>query len=427
MRLGVLCSRFPKLSETFVLDEMVELEARGFDVLPLALRHETPAVSHPEAPRMALLGRAALRGCGTAGAQLRWLRRDRSRYLSTWAGALRGNARSPRFLARAVVVVPLAARLAVVAERQGLERIHAHYATHPALAAWVINRLTGLPFTFTAHAHDIQVDRAMLAEKARAADFVVTISEHNRRLLGGWLPGVRVEVVRCGVDPDRFEAVPLRAPGPPGRLRLACVGSLEPYKGHAVLLEALARIDPRLDVVAELAGDGPARAALERAAIGLDVAHRVRFLGPLARPDVDALLARSDAFVLPSVVTPSGKCEGLPVAIMEAMAAGLPVVASAISGVPELVRHEDTGLLVEQRDPDGLAAAIQRLAADPGLRRRLGRRGRRLVLAEHDRVRNVAALARLLGGADGASSGADRVRRELAVAHSAGDVDRFRA
>jgi glycosyltransferase involved in cell wall biosynthesis len=395
---ALLMSRFPKPSETFILNEALELQRLGHTVQLYPLVEEHGASVQPEAAALAASAHFPRRAVlAVAAAQLRWLLERPGRYLSTWAGALRGNRGSPKFLLRALAVVPSAAWFAREQRRNGVRHVHAHYATHPALAAWVCHRLIGVPYSFTAHAHDLYVERPMLAEKARDAAFVVTISDFNRRLLGELLPArdaARVHVVRCGVDLARFTPRP-RAPH--AGLRLACVASLEPYKGHQYLLRALARLErDGLPFHCDLVGGGDLLEELERLAADLAIAERVAFLGPRSSAFVAELVGAADVLVLPSVITAEGKMEGLPVALMEALAVETPVVATSISGVPELVEDGVTGLLVPPEDPAALAAALARLAADPVLRGRLGRAGRERVAERHELHANVAALSALI-------------------------------
>jgi glycosyltransferase involved in cell wall biosynthesis len=292
-------------------------------------------------------------------------------------------------------------------EAMGVGHVHAHWATHPALAAWTVRALTGLPYSFTAHAHDLYVDRAMLREKVRDAAFVVTISEFNRRLLEEVCgPDARgkVHVVRCGVDLRAFAPAPRRAPPVP---TFACVASLRPYKGHAVLLEAAALLRARgLALRVLLVGDGPLRGDLEARVARLGIGDTVTFRGALAHEEIPEILASATAAVLPSVTQADGQMEGIPVALMEAMAAGVPVVSTRLSGIPELVRDGEGGLLVPERDPEALAAAMARLAADPALAARLAAGARRVVERDFDRARNVARLEALLSGAASSSRAA---------------------
>jgi colanic acid/amylovoran biosynthesis glycosyltransferase len=405
LRLAYLMSRFPKATETFILYEILELERLGHrvEIFPLVLHRE--ATVQPGAAELVErahdirpLSPEVLR------AQVHWLRRRPRRYLGAWAAAIRGNVRSPRFLLRALVAVPLGATFARRMEALRIDHIHAHWATHPALAAYVAAKLTGLPYSFTAHAHDIYVDRAMLDEKIRAARFVVTISEQNRRLFEGWYgrsATAKVAVIHCGADPAVFapraaEPGPARSVGGSAAtpLRILSIASLQPQKGQRFLIEACRLLADRgLAVQCQLVGEGEERSALADRIRELGLQDVVELLGSQPRDRVAELLGQADVVVQPSVVLRSGKTEGIPVALMEALAAERAVVASRLSGIPELVVDGETGLLVEPGNPIALAGAIERLAGDPRLRSRLGRAGRELVLAEFDLRLNTTTLA----------------------------------
>lgn len=404
-RIAYVVSRFPAVTETFVLDELRELRARGVDVevLPLfgARGGEVHAAFSALRPRTHYHRTASWE---LAAAQLHWLRRRPRALLLAWVRALRASAPSPKLAIRAPAVLLKAALVARRVEAMGISHLHAHWATHPALAAWTVRALTGLPYSFTGHAHDLYVDRAMLREKIRDAAFVVTISEFNRRLLeevGGADARGKVHVVRCGVDVRAFAPTPRRPPPVP---TFACVASLRPYKGHAVLLDALAILRARgVAVRAVLVGDGPLRAELARRVAREGLGDVVELRGALPHEEIPDVLAGATAAVLPSVTQADGQMEGIPVALMEAMAAGVPVVATRLSGIPELVRDGEGGLLVPERDAGALADAMARLAADPGLAARLAAGARRIVERDFDRARNVDRLEQLLSGA--ASSG----------------------
>jgi glycosyltransferase involved in cell wall biosynthesis len=312
-----------------------------------------------------------------------------------------GNFRSKKFLLRALAVVPQAALFARQMEQLGIEHVHAHYATHPALAAYVVRQLAGIPYSFTAHAHDIYVNRTMLGEKIRAASFVVTISEYNRTLLADLYAESREKtvVIHCGVDPDVFR--PAERTSPPrrrtGPFTLVCVASLQEYKGHPYLVEACALLRDRgIPFHCFLIGEGDDRQAIEAQISNLGLERQVQLLGRQPRNRVSRFVREADAMVLPSVVTSTNKQEGIPVALMEALAAERPVVASAISGIPELIEDGVTGLLAPERDAAALADAVERLYADPDLGARLGAAGREKVLRDFHLSRNAGRLHGLL-------------------------------
>lgn len=388
-------SWYPAVTETFILNEMLQLRRLGVDLEIFPLLGAATDVQHPGSK--ALAARVHYhRGFSRelAWTQVYWILRRPVRYLRAWAQALLGNARSPAFLLRALVVVPRAAVIARRMELRGVRHVHAHWATHPALAAFVVRELTGIGYSFTVHAHDLYLDRAMLRRKIEAARFVVTISRFNRALLGrlyGGAAASKTVVIPCGVDPRLFRPPPDRELD--GTFRVACVAALRDYKGHRWLVDACAVLAGRgVPFRCVLVGDGPERRAIEERIAAGGLGDRVWLVGDQPHDRIRALMEEVDVVALPSVVTPSGMMDGVPVALMEAMAAGVPVVSTRISGIPELVRDGETGLLVEQKDARALADALERLFRDRGLARRLAAAGRVHVLERYNLLRNTGRL-----------------------------------
>ena len=276
-----------------------------------------------------------VRPIGAFGRLARWAFRRPVRLTSTFALVVRDHYRRPGVLLRSLVAFIAAVWYADTLTALETDHVHAHFASYPAFAAWVCNRLTGIPYSFTAHAHDLYVHDLAIRRKARDAAFVVAISDFNRRLLGELAPdSAPVHVVHCGVDVGAYPFVS-HAPPESGPVRALTVASLREKKGHRFLFEALAQGGPALErIELELVGDGPLRAELEAYAAQLGLSHRVRFHGDLTEHVVTSMLAHADLFVLPSVVEKSGDTEGIPVALMEAMAAGVPVIGSRLAGVP---------------------------------------------------------------------------------------------
>jgi glycosyltransferase involved in cell wall biosynthesis len=245
----------------------------------------------------------------------------------------------------------------------------------------------------------------MLPQKVREAAFVVTISEDNRRLIvaecGPDAAG-KVEVIHCGVDLRRFEA-PDRLDGDGDRpLRILAVGTLHEVKGQVHLVDACAAlVAAGVDVECTFVGEGPDRSSLEQRVERAGLTDRVRFAGRCPQPEVVAHLHRADVLVAASVPTASGKREGIPVVLIEAMATGLPVVASRLSGIPELVADGVTGILVEPGDVGALVTALQSLL-DPHRRRQLGEAGQRAVRDGFDLERGAGRLIERFAGAGAA-------------------------
>jgi colanic acid/amylovoran biosynthesis glycosyltransferase len=402
---GYLVSWFPAITETFILEEVRDLRARGVpvEVFPLFGRRGGD-VHAAWAGLEACTHYHASLSWEIVTAQLHWLRRRPAAYLSTWWDALRGNAPSRKLFLRTPIVVAKAALIARRIEALGIRHVHAHWATHPTLAAWVVQALTGVGYSFTTHAHDLYVDTAMLREKVEAARFVVTISDFNRAIIEGHCGAPvagKIHVVRCGVDLAAFAPRPRT---PSETATFVCVAGLREYKGHDVLFDACRLLRDRgfrLRVV--LVGEGVLRRHLEERIVREGLSGIVELVGAMPHERIPDLLATATAMVLPSVRARDGQMEGIPVALMEAMAAGVPVISTRISGVPELVEDGVTGLLVEERDAAGLAAAMQRIAAAPELAARFVEAARRTVRERFDRSRNVAMLETLLVGAKSAA------------------------
>jgi glycosyltransferase involved in cell wall biosynthesis len=331
-------------------------------------------------------------------ANLEELYRRPSAYLSVWSEVLRGTWGSVNFFFGAIGILPKCVWMARQMQQDGIGHVHAHFANHPAVAAFTVHRLTGIPFSFTAHGSDLHVDRRMLPQKVEAASFVVAISRYNKTMIVDECLGLyadKVHVVHCGVDPDWFGE--RMTSEDRSQFEIICVASFEPIKGHRYLIRACQQLRARgVNFRCHLVGDGPQRKEIEQQVelAGLD--EVVMFHGAKTRLEVAKMMARSDAAVLASAPTRSGKREGIPVALMEAMSAGLPVIATRTGGIPELVDHERNGFLVPPADPETLADTLERLAGDSALREHLGRAGRETILREFNQRECAADLIGLI-------------------------------
>lgn len=398
-KIAYIMSRFPHLPETFILREMTELEHQGWQIALYPLIHQNQTVIHAEVeswlPRVRSLPFAAT-GVLVANAQA--LIQHPLRYLGLWGTSLWENRSSPGFLIRTLALFPKAVYAADRMRQEEITHIHAHYATHPALVAWLIHRLTNISYSITVHAHDIFVDQTMLATKLRDAAFVVAISEYNRdflaRTVGEWVRP-KIRVIHCGIEPGNYTPQPSRTNWQE-RFELLSIGSLQPYKGQSYLIEACALLKARdIPVHCRIIGGGEEQAKLENLITKLDLQTTVELLGPQPQEEVARLLSTAHCYVQPSIITPSGKMEGIPVALMEALASALPVVATAISGVPELVRPGQTGYLVPPADVAALAKTLAEVFTNPDEAVQLGKAGRDLVLKDFELKENVTSLTQL--------------------------------
>lgn len=392
--IAYLVGYYPKVSHTFITREVDGLRARGLDVQTFSLRRTPDAEVLTDADRRAARETYVVlppRPSRLLRAHGRALARRPGRYLSTLALALRTSAGGVRNTLWQGFYFAEAVLLADEFADRGVRHVHAHFANAAsgvAMLASALGHRDGLTWSFTMHGPTEfdDVTRYALAEKVRRASFVAVISDYARSQLmklvepGHWS---RLELVHCGVDPAVFVLVDRSGRSAP--LRVLNVGRLVADKGQAVLLEAIALLEDRgVEVEVTLVGDGPDRLALEAAA-----GPSVRFAGAVGQDRIRELYEAADVFCLASFA------EGVPVVLMEAMATGLPVVSTRIAGIPELVEDGSAGLLVAPGRAGGVADALERLAADPDLRTRMGRAGRERVVAGYDIADAVERLAEL--------------------------------
>jgi len=345
--------RFPRLSQTFVLNELLELERQGVDVGVLARAGADEALSHGALATL----------------------RARVQYLPDSKGD---------------------AELVEAVRHLRPGHLHAHFATWGARAAHLAGTSTGVPYSFTAHARDIygdHVDDAALVERIAGARFVVTVTEFNRRYLTALMddagaPG-RIVRIYNGVDLDAL------APRGVERDRdlVVSVGRLIEKKGFHELVAAIDTVrGSRPAVRCVIVGEGPDRAALEAQIAERGLEPHLSLPGAMRQQEIATLVERAAVFALPCVVAADGDVDALPTVILEAMALGTPVVSTAISGIPEMVQDGRTGLLVGERDVPALAAALDRLLGDVAERARFATAARAVVAERFDLRRNVATL-----------------------------------
>ena len=392
LRVGYVVKMYPRYSETFIVTEVLAHEAAGLSVEIFSLRPTDDAYFQDAIARV----RAPVHHLGAEGLQAG----------EFWAALEAASADLPGLWTELEAargeeagIVYQAVRLALEARRRGIHLLHAHFASVATTVTRLAARFAGLPYTFTAHAKDIFLDTVQpddLQRKLRDAAAVVTVSDYNlqflRRTYGA--AAARVHHIYNGLDLERF---PYEAPHdrPP---QIVAVGRLVEKKGFGDLIEACALLARRgrtfhcqIIGTGELAGDLQAQIAHPRAGTrGLEAS--VELLGPRPQNELRRYLRRAAVFAAPCVVARDGNREGLPTVLLEAMALGVPCVSTDVTGIPEVLRDGETGLMVPQQDPEALAAAIERLLVDPALRVRLATRARCLIETEFDIVRNTVRI-----------------------------------
>jgi glycosyltransferase involved in cell wall biosynthesis len=402
-RVAYLVWRFPLVTETFVLRELNAVADRvPCPVELFALRPGHGGTVHPMAAAWlpAVKTASMSRGC----LELLRLAVDRPHLVArVIRGLVRDYARNPRELAQGLAVTVLAASLVPAIRRARVAHIHAHFATQPAEAAWALAAFTGTTYSVTAHAYDLFVSTRGLDRRISGARFVACISEYNRRFLTARCNGAsEYSVVHCGVPTREMRR---SAHAPKGRpTRLIMVSSFQAKKGHAVLVEALRSSRALQSVQLDLVGTGPLESAVKGLVASAGLQDRVTFHGDQPEHAVRRMVAESDVLVQPSVVAPDGDMDGIPNTLIEAMALGVPVVTTWVSGIPELVRDGVTGVVVRPGDSADLAAGLERVIEDPEAARRRAVAGLAKVRAEFDVEDSAAAMASLLGRALNPSS-----------------------
>lgn len=400
IKVAYMMSRFPKITETFILYEMLAMEQHGVTVEVYPIQREKTNVIHPEA--QSFVARANFLpwvNGDIVAANVRMLRRKPLTYLHTLWTLIRANLGSRWYLSGKLALFPKSVRFAEMMEADEITHIHAHFASFPAAAAYIVHRLTGIPYSFTGHGSDLNRDRHMLKEKVEAATTVVPISEFFRRMIleeCGLHNDTKVVVVHVGVDTAVFE--PRTEPTPfekgEGPFVITAVGTLHEVKGQTYLIQACREMKKRgVEFQCHFVGDGPDETELRRQVSEWGLDDNVIFHLRQPREFVVGILKKTDVLVQASVPSSDGRREGIPVVLMEAMGSGVPVISTRMSGIPELVHDGECGLLVEPKEVGQLADAIQRLYDDAELRQRFGVSGREKVIREFDLNLNAVTLA----------------------------------
>ncbi len=403
--IAVILKGYPRLSETFIAQELHGLEQQGLQLHLVSLRHPTDPKRHPVHAEI----RAAVSYLPE------YLYQEPLRVLRGWWRARR----LPGYrVARAAFLRDLRRDLtpnrvrrfgqACVLTRElpgEVSRLYAHFLHTPASVARYAALMNRLPWCVSAHAKDIwTIPEWEKREKLAEADWLVTCTAFGAAHLRGLAPDpARVDLLYHGLDLARF-AAPETASPPAGRdgsaavdpVRLLSVGRAVEKKGYDILLQALAELPAGLQWRLTHIGGGPLKTALKRKAEALGLAGHITWMGAQAQADVLAQYRNADLFVLASRIARDGDRDGLPNVLMEAQSQGLACLATRVAAIPELIEDGVSGALVPPDDPAALSAALGRLIADPAARRRLGRAGQQRILTDFDMKGGIEALARRL-------------------------------
>jgi glycosyltransferase involved in cell wall biosynthesis len=397
MAIGYLAQKFPGLTTTFVYREVLALRADGLQI-------RTFSTWKPKLNELSEEAKDLVEETFYIF-PLNWLQFLLShawylftrphRYLGTLWFCLTREHKTSKNRLRTFYHFCEGVYLAREIERGGIRHIHAHFALNATTIALVVSRLTGVSFSFTAHANDIFINPILLPEKIEAARFIIAISEYNRRFLHSIVPSQetfdKTHIVHCGIDVRRFS--------PPARRSqndhpiILAVGRLVEKKGHPYLVKACKiLVNQGYDFRCLIVGGGPQEPLLRRVIEENDLVSYVSLEGVVFQENLGRYLERADIFALPCVVASNQDMDGIPNTLMEAMAMGIPTISTTVSGIPELIEDGKTGLLVPPRDEVALADAIVTLIEDKELGSALGRVGRAKVVEEFEIEKNTDRL-----------------------------------
>lgn len=391
-KIGYVLQFFPYLTETFVYREVEALREMGLDIVTLSNR--TPPAEKISAESAYLMADThyafPLKRGPFVQAQLHWLLRKPQKYLSTLFSLLTQPKESVDNKKRTLGHFAAAAYLAYQVRDAGLQHLHAHFAVNAATMALVASRLLDIGFSWTAH-QIFFTDQLLLPLKVREATFIAVISDYSRRYLAQFGNIDKMHIVRCGIRPTDFAATPLPArDGPPTLFSLA---RFDEKKGMPYLVEACALLKQRGRAFrCVIGGNGDQFERVQQLIAEKGLADCVRLTGRLDHGDVADYFVDCDLFALAAIVASDGDVDGIPVVLMESMANARPTISTDLSGIPELIESEVSGLLVPEKDAAALADAIERVLDDPDLAKRLAAGARETMETEFNLYLNAERL-----------------------------------
>jgi glycosyltransferase involved in cell wall biosynthesis len=395
---------FPKITETFVLREILQIKKLGMHVEIFSLiRPKAGGKIHPEAEILKQKTHYSRWFFSRKlwASNFFFLIRNPLRYLFLLARLLFGSMKQPVLLAKTFAIFPKSVHFARLAQKLNVQHIHSAFAAHNATSAMIMSELSGITYSVSSDQYDLVIETALHRQKLSKAIFVRTISSFNVNLIEkhfGRDIRSKTHLIFRGVDLQKYQ------PGSAhddiakdNQFAILCVAALEEKKGHRFLIEAVYNLKRKgRKVHCTLVGDGPLHNELIQQIYKLKVSDTVSMLGEQTQQEVLDLLQKSDCYVLPSIITPTKRMEGIPNVLMEAMACKIPVVATTISGVPELVEDGKSGLLVPPENADALNRAIAFIQDNPEAAKNFSGAGREKVEREFNTEKNVDKLWQLL-------------------------------
>ncbi len=361
MKILYIVSLFPCWSETFIVREINALKELGAEIRILSLKNSAEEIVQNDTK---LLNNDVIYPSGIITISLKAIVTFiKSPVINTSIlfSLIKTLYPHPLSLLKSIYTWWLSLGMVNDIKSLNINHIHAHWATYPSTSALIIAKNTKIPFSFTSHAHDIFLEDHMLRRKISESKFSVTISNYNKARLSSQLMmdiENKMHVIHCGIDINTYRFIDSDREAN----TIIAVGRLDYIKGFSVLIEACKLYKSKNSLFnCKIIGNGPLKNELQTQINKNSLSEHVQLVGVMPQEQIKKLLSKSTLFVLPSVVTKSGDMDGIPVALMEAMATGLPVISTTVSGIPELIENKINGLIVEPENPEALAHAIEQI------------------------------------------------------------------
>lgn len=402
MKVAYVVSMFPCWSETFILNELISHHKSGTDLSIFSIKNCSENMVHDEA--ILFVGNTVY-GKEYLNIKLFFLHLllilgNPLIYIGILKKLLLLKATLPLVKIKALAVFWLSPTFVIAAKQKKIEHLHAHFATYPALLAWIIGKFTRIPFTFTAHAHDIYVNQDLLPIVCEGAVAIITISEFNKNFIVQKVGAdfeEKIHVIRCGIDLDKFqyESERTKAARENSKVNILSIGRLSGIKGFTYLIDSLKLLkDEGVFFDCSIIGDGPLKVSLLQQVKEKGLDEVVHFLGSKKADVIPTYLKQADVFVLACATDKIEGHDGIPVVFMEAMAYGTPVIGTFISGIPELIIDGKTGFCAKPEDADSLARTIKKFIESGG-RKEISGAARNLIEDEYDIEKNSCKLRSL--------------------------------
>jgi glycosyltransferase involved in cell wall biosynthesis len=392
--------RFPRLTETFVAEEIRNVQKLGINVRIFSLLSPSKRIVHAVSAELSkqVCCVPSITDPSLWYSQIYFIFKNPQKYFHLLWILLSQPAPKISFLPKRLIIFLKSIWLALNIKDKPVKLVHTHFAWLSAAAGMIVSELLDIPFTITTHAYDIYSYKNDLLElTTKMADRIVTISEYNKNAMlkmSNGLDDSKIDVIHCGIDLAYFK--PTKKEDPNNVIQITSIGSLIEKKGHEYLIRACKSLESEgIEFNCVIIGEGELRNHLQELIDNLRLRNKIALIGAKTQGFVKNRLNETDLFVLACRVAEIGDQDGIPVAIMEALAMEVPVISTRVSGIPELIKDGETGILVPERDPKALAKAIVYIVQERSLSQELAINGRILVEREFNISKNVYRLSQL--------------------------------